>query len=196
MAYRLSPGAQRMTSLDDLFSGDEARASAALEAVDETHLPALLEALTSGDADARWWAACALARLPDRRATSALLAAAADLDPEVRTAALHALGERRAPEAVTPLLFALSDRSLYLARIAADALIHIGEPAVPGLIRALEQDAAPQVRANAARALALIGDKSAIPALFHALDDDSMMVQHWAEEGLERMGVGQVYFKP
>ena len=185
-----------MTSLDDLFSGDEARASAALAAVDATHLPALLEALTSGDADARWWAVCALARLSDNRATDALLTAAADPDPEVRTAALHALGERRAPEAVTPLLFALSDRSLYLARIAADALIHIGEPAVPGLLRALENDAAPQVRANAARALALIGDKSAIPALFHALDDDSMMVQHWAEEGLERMGVGQVYFKP
>ena len=185
-----------MTSLDDLFSGDEARASAALAAVDETHLPALLEALTSGDADARWWAVCALARLSDNRATDALLTAAADLDPEVRTAALHALGERRVPEAVTPLLFALGDRSLYVARIAADALIHIGEPAVPGLIRALENDAAPQVRANAARALALIGDKSAIPALFHALDDDSMMVQHWAEEGLERMGVGQVYFKP
>lgn len=187
-----------MTSLDDLFSGDEARASAALAAVDETHLPALLGALATGDADARWWAVCALARLSNNRATDALLTAAADPDPEVRTAALHALGHevRRAPEAVTPLLFALGDRSLYVARIAADALIHIGEPAVPGLIRALENDAAPQVRANAVRALALIGDKSAIPALFHALDDDSMMVQHWAEEGLERMGVGQVYFKP
>jgi HEAT repeat protein len=188
-----------MTALDDLFSGDEVRASAALAAVDVTHRPALLEALTSGDADARWWAVralAALACLSDERATSALLATAADRDPEVRTAALFALGECRAPEAVTPLLFALGDHSLYIARIAADALIRIGSPAVPGLVRALEQDATPQVRANAARALALIGDQSAIPALFHALDDDSMMVQHWAEEGLERMGVGQVYFKP
>ncbi len=187
-----------MTALDELFSGDEARAAAALEAVDETNLPALMDALASGDANARWWAVCALARLPGDRATAtrALLAAAADPDPEVRTAALHALGECRAPEGVLPLLFALGDPSLYLARIAADALIHIGEPAVPGLIRALEQDAQPQVRANAARALALIGDKSAIPSLFHALEDDSMMVQHWADEGLERMGVGQIYFKP
>lgn len=190
-----------MTSLDDLFSGDDARAHAALDAIDATHLPALVDALTSGDPDVRWWAVralAALARLPDGRvtATRALLSAAADPDPEVRTAALFALGECRAPEAVTPLLFALGDRSLYIARIAADALIHIGSPAVPALVRALEQDAAPQVRANAARALALIGDQSAIPALFHALDDDSMMVQHWAEEGLERMGVGQIYFKP
>jgi HEAT repeat protein len=188
-----------MTNLDDLFSGDDARAHAALDAIDATHLPALVDALASGDTDTRWWAVralAALARLPDGRATHALLSAAADPDPEVRTAALFALGECRVPEAVTPLLFALGDRSLYIARIAADALIHIGGPAVPGLVRALEQDAAPQVRANAARALALIGDQSAIPALFHALDDDSMMVQHWAEEGLERMGVGQIYFKP
>ena len=185
-----------MSALDDLFSGDEARATAALEAIGGDDLPALMDALTSGEADFRWWAVCALARLADKRATNALLAAAADPDPEVRTAALHALGQRRIPEAVTPLLFALGDPSLYLARIAADALIHIGGPAVPGLIRALEQDAQPQVRANAARALALIGDKSAIAALFHALEDDSMMVQYWAEEGLERMGVGQIYFKP
>ena len=185
-----------MNVLDDLFSGDEARAAAALEAIGDESLPALLDALASNEVDARWWAVCALVRLSGERATNAILAAAADADPEVRTAALHALGERRAPEAVTPLLFALGDPSLYLARIAADALIHIGAAAVPGLIRALEQDAQPQVRANAARALALIGDQSAIPALFRALEDDSMMVQHWADEGLERMGVGQVYFKP
>ena len=185
-----------MTPLDELFSGDEARATAALEAIDETNLSALVDSLTSGSPDARWWAVCALARLPGERATQALLSAAADADPEARTAALYALGQRRAPEAVTLLLFALGDSSLYLARIAADALTHLGAPAVPSLIHALEQDATPQVRANAARALALIGDKSAIPALFHALEDDSMMVQHWAEEGLERMGVGQVYFKP
>jgi HEAT repeat protein len=185
-----------MSALDELFSGDDARATAALALIDDESLLALVDALTSSDADARWWAVCALTRLSDERATNALLAAAADADPEVRTAALHGLGARRAPEAVTPLLFALGDSSLYLARIAADALIHIGAAAVPGLIRALEQDAQPQVRANAARALALIGDKSAIQALFHALEDDSMMVQHWADEGLERMGVGQVYFKP
>ena len=185
-----------MSALDELFSGDEARAAAALETINDTSLPALLEALTSAEADTRWWAVCALARLSDESATNAILTAAADPDPEVRTAALHALGARRAPEAIMPLLFALGDPSLYLARIAADALIHVGAAAVPGLIRALEQDAQPQVRANAARALALIGDKSAIPALFHALEDDSMMVQYWADEGLERMGVGQVYFKP
>jgi HEAT repeat protein len=124
------------------------------------------------------------------------VAAAADPNSDVRAAALHALGQCRAPEAVTPLLFALSDASPYLARIATDALIQIGKPAVPGLIRALEADAHSQVRANAARALALIGDTSAIPALYRALEDDSVVARHWAEEGLDRMGLGQVYFKP
>ncbi|HLE29487.1 MAG TPA: HEAT repeat domain-containing protein [Anaerolineales bacterium] len=185
-----------MTVLDELFSGDDARAAAVLEHVDAAHLPALAEALASGGADSRWWAACALARLPDARALNALLAAAIDPDPDVRAAVLQGLGEQRAPEAVAPLLFALADDSSYLARLAADALIRIGKPAVPSLIRALENDAAPHVRVHAARALALIGDIAAVPALFHALEDESAMVQHWAEEGLDRMGVGQVYFKP
>ncbi len=185
-----------MPPLDELFSGDDERAEAALNTIGGDSLPALEAALTSGDLEQRWWAACALSRLNDERATAALLTATADPDPSVRAIVLHGLGQLRAPEAVTPLLFALSDSSAYLARIATDALIHIGPPAVPGLIRALENDAMPQVRANAARALALIGDESTIPALFHALEDDSMMVQYWAEEGLERMGVGQIYFKP
>jgi len=184
-----------VTALDDLFSGDDARAEAALRQIDSSHLPALAEALASGGPDSRWWAACALARLPDPRAVSALLAASADPDPNVRAAVLQGLGEQRAPQAITPLLFALGDPSPYLARLAADALIHIGQPAVPALIRALENDAESRVRLSAARALALIGDTAAIPALFRALEDESAMVQYWAEEGLERMGVGQVYFR-
>jgi NADPH-dependent ferric siderophore reductase len=46
------------------------------------------------------------------------------------------------------------------------------------------------------RVLALVGDKSSIPALFEALDSDSMLIEYWANEGLERMGVGMVFFKP
>jgi len=44
--------------------------------------------------------------------------------------------------------------------------------------------------------LAEIADHSAIPALMSALEDDSVMVQHWAEEGLERLGLDMVYLKP
>jgi HEAT repeat protein len=191
--------------LDDLFSGDDDRALAALAGIGPEHLPDLQAALLSSEADPdrRWWAVRALAELAradvapqaDPTALSLLLTATADTNVDVRAAVFQALGETRAVEAITPLLFALSDPSTYLTRIATDGLIHIGSPAVPGLIRALENDAQPRVRVSAARALALIGDPSAIPALFHALEDESNLVQHWADEGLERMGVGQVYFR-
>lgn len=185
-----------MPGLDDLFSGEEDRAAAALERVSAADAPELLSALAHGDAEARWWAAAALAGLPGEAVTAALLAAALDPDQAVRAAVLHALGGRRAPEAIPPLLFALADPSPYLARLAADALVQIGAPAVPALCEALDHEVEARVRVNLARALALIGDTRAIPALFRALDDDSPHVQHWADEGLERMGVGQVYFRP
>jgi HEAT repeat protein len=181
---------------NELFSGDDALAEAALAQAEAGWLPALEAALAGADADRRWWAVRALAMLPGDEPTRALLQAAADPDTGVRAAAFFALGERAAPAAEGVLVAALGDPSEYLARLATDALIHIGSPAVPGLIRALTQAAQPRVRANAARALAFIGDTSAIPALFQALEDESALAQYWAEEGLERMGVGQVYFKP
>ena len=49
---------------------------------------------------------------------------------------------------------------------------------------------------EAARSLAMIEDKRAIPALFKAWSDGSPMVKHWAEEGFERMGVGMRFFIP
>lgn len=185
--------------LPHLFSGDDDRAFAALAHIGPKHLPDLQAALAAPNADARWWAVRALAELArqsNSAALSLLLTLTADADADVRAAVFQALGEARAVEAITPLLFALSDSSPYLARLAADALIHIGPPAVPGLIRALENDVESRVRVNAARALAFIGDPAAIPALFRALEDESNLVQHWADEGLERMGVGQVYFQP
>lgn len=185
-----------MSLPDELFSGGDALAEAALARAEAGWLPGLEAALAGDDPERRWWAVRALARVGGEAATGLLLSAAADRDESVRAAAMFALGERAAPRAVVALLFALADPSEYLGRLASDALIHIGRPAVPGLIRALGQDAEARVRIHAARALARIGDTSAIPALFKALDDDSAMVQHWAEEGLERMGVGQIYFRP
>jgi HEAT repeat protein len=188
-----------ITALRELFSGDEARAEAALDQVDAACIPALEMALNARRPDDRWWAARALSKLaglPEPRAVAALLSVAADPDENLRAAVLHGLGEARVAEAVSPLLQALQSPSPYLNRVAADALIRIGPAAVPGLIEALKQAGESRVRSSAARALALIGDKSAIPALFYALSDESALVQYWAEEGLERMGAGQVYFKP
>lgn len=185
-----------MTVLDDLFSGDDERAAAAAPLVGAEHLPALETALAGPDPDARWWAVAGLAHIPGDHATQLLLRAAEDDDPNLRAAAVHALGQHGGPEAIPALLHALDDASDYLARLATDALVHTVPQAVPELISILQTHPHPRVRANAARALAFIGDTSAIPALFAALSDDSILVQHWAEEGLDRMGVGQIYFKP
>ncbi len=55
---------------------------------------------------------------------------------------------------------------------------------------------APHARREAARSLAAIGDPRAVPALYSVLEDDSALLVYWAEQGLERMGVGMVYFNP
>lgn len=185
-----------MSSLDDLFSGEDERAEAALERLTPENLPELAQALVNGDAETRWWAAAALGHLPGAASIHALLTAAADPDPDVRAVVFHGLGQLHAVEGVGPLLFALADSSAYLARLAGEALVQVGAPAVLPLAEALDHEVEPRVRVNLARALALIGDTRAIPALFRALDDDSAQVEHWAAEGLERLGVGQVYFKP
>jgi len=185
-----------MTLLDELFSGDDARAAAAAPLAGVEHVAALAAALAGADPDARWWAVAALAHIPGERVTQLLARAAEGDDPDVRAAALHALGQQGAAGALPVLLNALGDDSDYLARLATDATVHLLSRAAPELVTLLETHPQPRVRANAARALALIGDTTTIPALFRALDDDSILVQHWADEGLERMGVGQIYFKP
>jgi HEAT repeat protein len=58
------------------------------------------------------------------------------------------------------------------------------------------KDAPQRARINALRALAEIVDYSTIPTLMAALEEDSVMMQHWAEEGLERLGLNMVYLKP
>lgn len=185
-----------MPLLDELFSGDDERAAAAALLAGAEHLPALAAALTGPDPEARWWAVVALAHIPGDNVTQLLVHTAQDGDPDLRAAALHALGQHGGSDALPVLLQALGDASDYLARLATDALVHVTPSAVPELVALLKTHPQPRARANAARALAFIGDTSAIPALFGALSDDSILVQHWADEGLERMGVGQIYFKP
>lgn len=132
-----------------------------------------------------------LAQLP----LDTLRAALGETDSEVRACALYALGTHSEPEAISLLGVVLGDPSQFLARTACDSLERIGKPAVSTLIEALKHPSA-QVRGLAARALAHIKDTSSIPALFAALEDESAIVQHWADAGLDNMGVGQVYFKP
>src|SRR5438270_11907483 len=145
-----------MTILDDLFSGDDERAAAAAPQVTAAELPARETALAGTDPDARWWATVGLTHIPGEQATHLLLRAAEADDPNLRAAALHGLGQRGGPEVVPALLAALDDASDYLARLATDALVRTAAQAVPDLIATLNNNPHARVRANAARALAII----------------------------------------
>lgn len=81
------------------------------------------------------------------------------------------------------------------ARLACNALIAIGSEAVPSLIEILRNGVS-HARLQAARALAKIGDPRAIPALMEVLQTDSAISTYWAEQGLDKLGLSMVYFKP
>jgi HEAT repeat protein len=184
-----------------LVSGTEAERESAAErlmACGAPAVPGLASILTSGDADARWWAARTFAGIPGAEATQALAETLLDPDEDVRVCAVMGLGERREtdPAVVEALLALLRQSGAYVGRHVADALSKIGEPVVGGLIQALE-DQTPAVRVQAARALVRIQSRQAIPALIKALDDPEAAVEHYAWEALQRMGVGvTVFFRP
>jgi HEAT repeat protein len=188
----------------ELASGDDRRAeAAALELVDlgEAALPALLNFFHENkdaaprQVDCRWWALRVLAEIECPAARNALLQTVTDPNPQLRQCAL--LGLRLQPDerllSKAPGL--LADRDALTASLAADALVALGVQSTPALVKILQ--AAPQsARLQAIRALAHIQDPRSIPILFKALDEDSALVEYWASEGLERMGVGMTFFKP
>ncbi len=118
-----------------------------------------------------------------------------DPDVDVRACAVLALSHLKPQEAIDPLVRRLSDDSAYVGRLSADALSQFGRAAVEILINALESgDTA--TRAGAARALSALQSQEAIPALYKALNDPSAIVTYYAEEALDRMGVGIILFHP
>jgi HEAT repeat protein len=136
-----------------------------------------------------------MAEIHDPHTPALLLQALHDPEPDVRHCAALALRKQPAPEAVADLAACLPSADRLLAHLAADALIAAGKAAVPALLEVMQTG--PQAaRLEAVRALAGIGDTSTVPALFAALDEESALMEYWAGEGLERMGVGMAFFKP
>ena len=184
--------------LQCIAAGDDARtedATLALKPLGDVTLPTLRELLADPDVDRRWCAARALAALDTPAARELLIATLDDPDRDVRACAVYGLGELQAEEAVPGLMVRLADASPLVCRVAADSLARIGAPAAPALITALGEGET-LTRIGAARALSIIQPKEAIPVLFAALDDPSATVTYYAEQALERMGVGLVLFRP
>lgn len=185
--------------LAELTCGEDGRAeqaAAQIPACGAEGLAALKVLLQAPEADQRWWAVRALAGfeqadelLPD------LTAALEDESEEVRQAAAMAFCHQPYPQAIAPLIQALSDPDPLTARLAATALSLIGSGATPSLLEVLKTGSAPAKR-EAVRALAEIQDPQAIPGLLQALETDSALLQYWASQGLEKLGVGMVYLKP
>ncbi len=191
--------------LNDLVSGDEARAEAAIPQLiemDDAAISALLDLTKSSDVDARWWALRALASTP-HSGTEMLVPFLSDPAPEVRQCAALGLAIKADESATESLVRALSDEDSMTSSLAVNALIKIGNPAVPSLIEAVKRRPEPvegtgkqSQRIYALRALAEIKDHRAIPIMMKVMQEDSVLLQHWAQEGLERLGLDMVYIKP
>jgi HEAT repeat protein len=184
--------------IDELICGDDVRveqASNALVRRGADAVPLLLHVIRSSSPDHRWWALHSLARIHHAQADQTLVNALGDPDISVCQAAALSLRQRPLAAALPRLISLLGSEDGLLSRLAGDALAALGAVGTPALAQAAT-DPSPARRIAAVRALALNEDPAAIPALYVALEDTSGMVEHWAVEGLERRGLGMVYFPP
>jgi len=191
--------------LAELTSGDDTRAENSIPAIIALGLaaiPSLLDLIHAEDADTRWWAVRALAASSHTR-TEDLLPLLSDSAPAVRAATTLALCEHPDEIAIPDLITALADEDALTASLAGNALVKIGSPSVPGLIQVMNARVEPgrnEVSTNiqilALRALCEIRDHRAIPVMMKLLSEESAVLQYWAQQGLERLGLDMVYIKP
>lgn len=183
--------------LRDLTSDNETRAekaAAGLIELGEDAIPSLRDLTQSSDADHRWWALRILAQSPHAQAEW-LVPFLSDPAREVRQCAALGLAIKPEESAVQPLIKVLSDEDSMVSSLAVNALVKTGSKAVPALIDVVKT--APQsARIHALRALAEIRDHRAIPVMMKVMEEDSVLLQHWAKEGLDRLGLDMVYIKP
>jgi len=123
-----------------------------------------------------WGIAAGLGRIAEQigpeaaPALDAIAAAAACPDPDVRRAAVVALGQFRGPEAVAALAARLEDPDESVQWHALAAIERHGQAAVPALLAALRDPSAPPaVTALAAGALGRIADAEALKPLLDRL---------------------------
>ncbi len=184
-------------ALAALDSGDDQQAEDAVPVLVAIGAPAhaaLLPRRQDANPDRRWWAFRALAAFPQDQ-SDWLRPGLHDPDPAVRQVAALGLRQHPQPRHASALAAALADEDALVADLAMQALIAIGQPAAPVLLQVLEQGSR-RARLRAVRALAAIAAPEAIPALMHILEQDSALMQYWADQGLDNLGLKMIYFKP
>ena len=187
------------SQLEDLLSGDEARAEKAVVALIELGqdaIPALMDLSHSSDVDSRWWAIRTLAQSPLAQTEWLIPFLLSDPAPEVRQCAALGLAIKPDETAISPLVQALSDADSMTGNLAMNTLVKIGKDAVPALIECVKDKSSQSARILALRALAELRDHRAIPVMMQVMEEESVLLQHWAREGLERLGLDMVYIKP
>lgn len=183
--------------LRDLTSGDETRAERAVRGLvelGEDAIPSLRDLTRSEDVEHRWWALRILAQSPHAQAEW-LVPFLSDPAREVRQCAALGLAIKPAESAVQPLVKALSDEDNMVSNLAINALVKIGNKAAPALIEVVK-NSSQSARIHALRALAEIRDHRAIPVMMKVMEENSVLLQYWAKEGLDRLGLDMVYIKP
>lgn len=183
--------------LAELTSGDDTRAEKSIPAIVDLGMdaiPTLLELTRAEEVDSRWWAVRALAVSPHTR-TENLIPLLSDSASEVRAAAALALCNHPDESAIPALINTLSDEDSLTAGLAGNALVKIGSPSVPSLLTVMSE-APTGIRIIVLRALSEIRDHRAIPVMMKSLSEESAVLQYWAQEGLQRLGLDMVYGKP
>src|SRR5205807_2659426 len=185
MANKLADWLEALTDPDDATR--EEAAQALIKLADPSATDGLIEALQDDYWSVRTIAAEALGRIGDPKAIKGLMALFKDTSKLVRVAATIALtqiGELT----VEPLIEGLKDENFQVRLHSVQALggitsdyptgrswLRDSRP-VPGLIACLK-DKDRAVREDAAIALGMIGDPSAVPALIEALKDGQVKVR-------------------
>ncbi len=165
---------------------------AAAQALRKIGDPRAVEALATGLADDKlpgpgWQTefVVALESFNDPRAIEPLITALNHPQPKVRRAAASALGKLKNVSTMDALIVAVKDPDPDVAREAGDALAKIGQPAVPHLLRILENERG-YSQNIAAEALGIAGDPVAIPALIEALKEKDSYLQITVAKALAR----------
>ena len=148
----------------------------------------LVKALDNFDPAVRDGAARVIARLKVDGTGDALLKAVNDTQPEVRFAAMRALGAIRDQRAIG----ALTEQLAYYKKgegawSALDGLAHIASPASVPAFKERLQDKDPYLRRVAIEGLARTGDTSALDAIERLATDDSPMVRAAAVFALQKL---------
>ena len=121
--------------------------------------------------------------------TSALVAALADSDRQVREHAAMGLAATPGPEVIDPLLSALRDPDAQVREKAAIGLAFRRDPKIIDALLVAIEDIDSQVREKAAIALGAGGDARAVGALTKAMQDPDSQVREKAVAGLVLLGI-------